>query len=114
MSDFMQPPWPGRRLVGFCGKARRDKTSQNGTLSQHVSIQTMPQEDKTAVCVTSRSSLTLKRASASRQSGEWNDDDFDVLADDFVVGRICKTLTSDIVSRCTPCYPSTEIESTAP
>ena len=31
--------------------------------------------------------LILKRASASRQSGEWNDDDFDVLADGAVVGR---------------------------
>src|SRR5262245_53977986 len=32
--------------------------------------------------------LILKRASASRPSGEWNDDDFDVLADGFVVGHI--------------------------
>jgi hypothetical protein len=32
--------------------------------------------------------LILKRASASRPSGEWNDDDFDVLADGLVVGRI--------------------------
>ena len=32
--------------------------------------------------------LTLKRASASRPSGECNDDDYDVLADSFVVGRI--------------------------
>jgi hypothetical protein len=32
--------------------------------------------------------LTLKRASASRPSGEWDDDDFDVLADGVVVGRI--------------------------
>jgi hypothetical protein len=30
----------------------------------------------------------LKRASASRPSGQWNDDDFDVLADGIVVGRI--------------------------
>jgi hypothetical protein len=29
-------------------------------------------------------------ASASRPSGEWNDDDFDVLANDEVVGRIFK------------------------
>ena len=36
------------------------------------------------------SSLVLKRASASRSSGEWNDDDFDVLADGGVVGRIMK------------------------
>jgi hypothetical protein len=35
-------------------------------------------------------SLILKRASASRPSGEWNDDDYDVLADSVVVGRIFK------------------------
>jgi hypothetical protein len=35
-------------------------------------------------------SLILKRASASRPSGEWNDDDFDVLADGVAVGRIMK------------------------
>jgi hypothetical protein len=34
--------------------------------------------------------LLLKRASTSRPSGEWNDDDFDVLADGVVVGRIMK------------------------
>jgi hypothetical protein len=34
--------------------------------------------------------LVLKRASASRSSGEWSDDDFDVLADGDVVGRIFK------------------------
>jgi hypothetical protein len=34
--------------------------------------------------------LILKRASASRISDEWNDDDFDVLADGVVVGRIMK------------------------
>jgi hypothetical protein len=32
--------------------------------------------------------LSLKRASASRPSGEWNDDDYDVLADGVVGGRI--------------------------
>lgn len=32
--------------------------------------------------------LILKRASASRPSGEWNDDDYDVLTDGVVVGRI--------------------------
>jgi hypothetical protein len=36
------------------------------------------------------SPLILKRASASRRSGEWNDDDYDVLADDIMVGRILK------------------------
>ena len=34
--------------------------------------------------------LILKRASASHPSGEWNDDDFDVLAASAVVGRIFK------------------------
>jgi hypothetical protein len=34
--------------------------------------------------------LILKRASASRPSGEWSDDDFDVLCDGVVVGRIMK------------------------
>jgi hypothetical protein len=34
--------------------------------------------------------LILKRASASRSSGEWSDDDYDVLAEGEVVGRIMK------------------------
>jgi hypothetical protein len=34
--------------------------------------------------------LILKRASLSRPSGEWNDDDYDVLCDGAVVGRIYK------------------------
>ena len=34
--------------------------------------------------------LILKRASASRPSGQWSDDDYDVLADGVVVGRIMK------------------------
>jgi len=38
--------------------------------------------------------LVLKRASASRQSREWNEDDFDVLADGIVVGRLFKSLAA--------------------
>jgi hypothetical protein len=34
------------------------------------------------------SSLILKRASASRPSGEWKDNDYDVFADGVVVGHI--------------------------
>jgi hypothetical protein len=41
-------------------------------------------------------SLILKRASASRPSGEWNDDDFDVLADGIVVGRIFYAAASPV------------------
>jgi hypothetical protein len=36
------------------------------------------------------SSLTLKRATASRSTGEWSDDDFRVLAEGEAVGRIMK------------------------
>jgi hypothetical protein len=32
--------------------------------------------------------LILKRASASRPSGQWSDEDYDVLADGKVIGRI--------------------------
>jgi hypothetical protein len=32
--------------------------------------------------------LILKRASASRPSGQWSDSDFDVLADSKAIGRI--------------------------
>ena len=42
------------------------------------------------------SSLILKRASASRPSGEWSDDDYDVLADGLVVGRIMKAAASPV------------------
>ena len=42
--------------------------------------------------------LTLKRASASRPSGEWNDDDFDVLANSEVVGRIFKANAAPVGS----------------
>jgi hypothetical protein len=40
--------------------------------------------------------LLLKRASASRPSGQWNDDDFDVLANGVVVGRIFKANASPV------------------
>jgi hypothetical protein len=32
--DFMQPQRPGRRMLGFCGQARRDELGREGTL-QH-------------------------------------------------------------------------------
>jgi hypothetical protein len=40
--------------------------------------------------------LILKRASASRHFGEWNDDDYDVLADGVVVGRIFNSTASPV------------------
>jgi hypothetical protein len=43
-----------------------------------------------------RDYLTLKRASASRPSGEWDDDDYDVLADGIVVGRVMNTFAAPV------------------
>jgi hypothetical protein len=40
--------------------------------------------------------LILKRVSASRPSGEWSEDDYDVLADGAVVGRIFKANASPV------------------
>jgi hypothetical protein len=40
--------------------------------------------------------LVLKRASASRLSVEWSDDDFDVLAEGIVVGRIMKAAAAPV------------------
>jgi hypothetical protein len=51
--------------------------------------------------------LILKRASASRPSGEWNDEDFDVLADGVVVGRIFKANAAPVG---TPAGPVTREE----
>jgi len=41
--------------------------------------------------------LILKRASLSRPSGQWNDDDYDVLADGVVVGRILKAARRRVI-----------------
>jgi hypothetical protein len=38
--------------------------------------------------------LILKRASASRPSGHWSEDDYDVLAESEVVGRIMKVIAA--------------------
>jgi hypothetical protein len=40
--------------------------------------------------------LVLKRASASRPSGGWSDDDYDVLAEGVIVGRIMKAAASPV------------------
>jgi len=42
--------------------------------------------------------LVLKRASASRPSGQWIEDDFDVLADGVVVGRIVNAAAAPVGS----------------
>jgi len=40
--------------------------------------------------------LVLKRAAASRLSGEWSEDDYDVLAGGIVVGRIMKSAAAPV------------------
>jgi hypothetical protein len=40
--------------------------------------------------------LILKRASASRPSGQWSDDDYDVLADGRLVGRIMNAAAAPV------------------
>jgi hypothetical protein len=40
------------------------------------------------------SQLILKRASLSRSSGQWSDDDYDVLENGVVVGRIFTSLVA--------------------
>jgi hypothetical protein len=40
--------------------------------------------------------MMLKRASTSRPSSEWNDDDFDVVSDGVVVGRIFNAAASPV------------------
>ena len=40
--------------------------------------------------------LILKRAALSRPSGEWKDDDYDVLADGVAVGRIMNSAASPV------------------
>jgi len=40
--------------------------------------------------------LILKRASASRLSGEWSEDDYDVLCEGAVVGRIMKAAATPV------------------
>jgi len=48
--------------------------------------------------------LTLKRASASRPSGEWSDDEYDVLTDGAVVGRIMKVHAAPVGTSCMPTH----------
>jgi hypothetical protein len=49
-------------------------------------------------CLMEKDYLILKRASASRPSGEWNEDDYDVLAHGEVVGRIMKANAAPVGS----------------
>jgi hypothetical protein len=69
--------------------ANRGHTTESGLVSASSQLR-----------VFGRASLDFigKSASAFRPSGDWNDDDFDVLADGVVVGRIMKVIP--IIGRC--------------
>jgi hypothetical protein len=56
--------------------------------------------------------LILKRASASRPSGEWNEEDYDVLAGGDVVGRIFRANAAPVGSpwMWTLAFDTTKIE----
>ena len=56
--------------------------------------------------------LVLKLASASRPSGEWKDDDFDVFADGGVVGRIMKAAAARTAPRRIVCAADPEARRT--
>jgi hypothetical protein len=49
-------------------------------------------------CPTEKDYLILKRASASRPSGQWNEEDYDVHANGEVVGRIFKANAAPVGS----------------
>jgi hypothetical protein len=51
---------------------------------------------KAPTMIATMSSLILKRASASRTSGEWREDHYDVLAEGIVVGRIMKAAAAPL------------------
>jgi hypothetical protein len=52
-----------------------------------------------AMIAAGRDVLFLKRASASRLSGEWSNDDYDALAEGAVVGRIFKANAAPVGPR---------------
>jgi hypothetical protein len=64
-------------------------TAVSTITSQHSQISRGPRD---------KDYLLLKRAALSRPSGKWNDDDYDVLADGVVVGRIFKVNASAVGS----------------
>jgi hypothetical protein len=64
------------------------------TIQQQQQVQPDQLRDSTR----STGQLILKRASTSRLSGQWKDDDFDVLADGAVVGRILKANAAPVGS----------------
>ena len=81
------PPGPSMTLGNH---ARAGRASPH-CLTSSVDATTSDEHGSSPGSACAESRLILKRVSASRSSGEWNDDDFDVLADGVVIGRIMKS-----------------------
>jgi hypothetical protein len=102
-------PWLNRPgLVLRCSKARRDDLWRKGIggWASLVSWLTMSRTQRSELGITTHSAfatrrepmtLTLKRARTSRPDGQWSDEDYDVLADGKVVGRIYGDESASIV-----------------
>ena len=75
-----------REFDYFCTISGSAAQPLQNDLIKGIAVFTAAQRDRRLGLV----KLVLKRASASRSSGEWNDDDFEVLADGAVVGRMFK------------------------
>jgi hypothetical protein len=83
---------PYSRQFGLCARAANDRAAeQRDERAAPPSITSSARESSFGG--TSRPSI-LGLASASRPSGEWSDDDYDVLADGKVVGRIFNAAAS--------------------
>jgi len=82
-----------RRLCLGDGGARQELAA--GVVSPHAASVVAA---RTTVAPGAMTQLILKRASASRPSGEWNDDDFDVLAHGVVFGRMMRVHAAPVGS----------------
>src|SRR5262245_52198832 len=79
-------PWDGPHACG-CGAAGAPCPSCN--VSDPDNPPRLPAGlDAMKASMTEMGSLILQRASVSRSSGQWRDDDYDVLENGVVVGRI--------------------------
>ena len=83
---FVQPYPPGGPLP----RARQDEVGLDAPQERHdgVDVEGVSLDVDYHLFTARAMQLILRRASSSRESGDWNDDDFDVLHGDQVVGRI--------------------------
>jgi hypothetical protein len=64
----------------------------------------VPNAPHPAVALAVRSARSCSSISASRPSGQWQDEDYDVLADGKVVGRIYEDASTNHRDRAKPCF----------